>query len=268
MLLKHFFILLLLGSFLCNPALAQILNVEKSRLSSDSANYFVGKLGLSFNANNQSINSDGETVAFIGLNTNSDLGYISEHHSFLLLSLFNYTATSQEAINSTGYGHFRVNFVRKEKLSYETFAQLQYDQGRGMQVRWLSGGSLRYNFFDGEEVTMHFGVGGMYEEEVWNLPEELEGQRSIGLWESTNYVSSRITFNEYVNLNIITYYQTGYDFDRDFFRHRINADMNFSVRVGSSIAVTTAIFGAYENRPVVPISKFVYSISNGVIISF
>jgi len=43
-------------------AVAQILNVEKSRLSSDSANYFVGNVSLAVNSNNQSVNDDGETV--------------------------------------------------------------------------------------------------------------------------------------------------------------------------------------------------------------
>lgn len=268
MYLNNCFLFLLFFGLIFGTAQAQILNVEKSRLSGDSSNYFVGNLGLAFNANNQSINDDGETVTFIGLKSNSDLGYISKHHSYLLLSQFNYTATSSNAINSTGYGHFRINFMRDHRLSYETFSQLQYDQGRGMEVRWLGGGGIRYNFLQKEKIVMFLGIGGMYEEEVWDFPGESTGQRRIGIWKSSNYVSSRVAFNEHVTLNAITYYQTGYDFDRDFFRHRVNADLNLNVQIGSAVAVTTTIFGAYENRPVVPISKFVYSISNGVILSF
>ena len=57
----------------------------------------------------------------------------------------------------------------------------------------------------------------MHEEEVWNFPGKSEEQRTLNLWKSTNYVSTRVIFNEHVNFNLITYYQTGYDFDRDFF---------------------------------------------------
>lgn len=247
---------------------AQILNVEKSRLKSDSANYFVGSLSLAFNANNQSIDDNGETESFIGLKANSDMGYISEHNSYLLLSQFNYTATSNNTINSTGYGHFRINFLRNKRLSHEVFTQLQYDQGRGMQVRWLSGGGFRYNFLKKEKISMYLGIGGMYEEEVWNFPGESEAQRVLSLWKATNYVSTRVIFNEHINLNLITYYQTGYDYDRDFFRHRINTDINLNVTITSTLAFTSNFFWAYENRPVVPISKFVFSVSNGIIYSF
>ncbi len=116
---------------------AQILNVEKTRIKGDSANYFVGNIGVDFNINNRTIDDQGEAGYFIGLTTNSDVGYLSQLHSFFLLSQFQYNATSNEEINSTGYGHFRANYVRKRVLSYETFAQLQYDQGRGMVVRGL-----------------------------------------------------------------------------------------------------------------------------------
>jgi hypothetical protein len=139
-------------------AVAQILNVEKSRLSSDSANYFVRNVSLAVNSNNQSVNDDGETVSFIGLKADLDLGYISEHSSYLLLSHFNYTAISNNTINSTGYGHSQVNFLRNNSLSHEVFAQLQYDQGRGMQVRWLAGSSFRYNFLKKERISMYLGV--------------------------------------------------------------------------------------------------------------
>lgn len=266
--LKKTHLILVLFCLFCGTVQAQILNVEKARLSGDSSNYFVGNLGLTFNTNNQNIDNDGEAVSFIGLKANADVGYISELHSYLLLSQFNYTATSAEAINSTGYGHLRFNFLRERRLSYETFAQLQYDQGRGMEVRWLGGGGVRYNFLRKDKVRMFFGIGGMHEQEVWNVPGDRKVQRSLFIWKASNYISSRITVNEYVNLNIITYYQTGYDFDREFFRHRINADLNLNIRIGTSVALSTTIFGAYENRPVVPISKFVYAVSNGVTLSF
>ena len=258
-----------LAFILCGSGLrAQVLNVEKSRLNTDSSNYFVGSLGLLLNANNQSIDSDGEAVSFIGLKLNSDLGYISKLNSYLLLSQFNYTATSSQAINSTGYGHFRINFLRSHKLSYETFTQLQYDQGRGMGIRWLGGGGIRYNFLQQDKISMYLGLGGMYEEETWEVPGETTIRRTLKIWKSTNYVSTRVVFNKNVNLNLITYYQTGYDFDREFFRHRINADININANILSKLALTTSLFGSYENRPVVPISKFVYSVSNGVIFTF
>lgn len=247
---------------------AQILNVEKSRLSGDSVNYFLGSLGLSFNTNNRSINDDGETVSFVGLTANSDFGYISELHSFLIISQFNYTATSDDPINSTGYGHFRINFLRKRSVSYETFTQVQYDQGRGMEIRWLVGGGLRFRLKSTEKNSIYAGVGGMYEEETWNYPGPSEAEFTTRIWKSSNYISGRFKLNDYINLNLITYYQTGYDFDAELFRHRVNADLNLLINVTSKLSLQTSAFIGYENEPVVPINKTIYSISNGVILSF
>lgn len=247
---------------------AQILNVEKVRLSSDSANYFLGSAGVAFNANNRSINDDGETVSFVGLTANADFGYISELHSFLLVSQFNYTATSDDPINSTGYGHFRINFLRNRQLSYETFAQVQYDQGRGMENRWLTGGGLRFRLNKTEKNSVYIGVGAMYEQEIWNYPGPSEILLTTRIWKSSNYISGRFQLNDHINLNLITYYQTGYDFDADYFRHRISGDLNLLINVTSKLSLTTTVFGMYENRPIVPISKVVYSVTNGIIVSF
>ena len=143
---------LLLLSTISSPA--QILNVEKTRIKGDSANYFLGNIGVDFNVNNRNLDDDGDASYFISINATSDVGYLTEHHSFFLLSQFQYNATSQEAINSTGYGHLRAAFLRQRTLSYETFGQLQYDQGRGMVLRSLIGGGIRLRIYEEERSNL------------------------------------------------------------------------------------------------------------------
>lgn len=268
MLFRFFYVTFIILLYSTSSLYAQILNVEKARLSGDSANYFLGSAGVAFNANNRSINDDGETVSFVGLTANADFGYISELHSFLLISQFDYTATSDDPINSTGYGHFRINFLRNRPLSYETFTQLQYDQGRGMKYRWLGGGGLRFRLKKTKKSSMYAGVGAMYEEETWDYPGPSEALFTTRIWKSSNYLSGRFKLNDHINLNLITYYQTGYDFDAEYFRHRISGDLNLLVNVTTKLSLSTNVFISYENRPVVPISKVVYSVNNGIIMSF
>lgn len=247
---------------------AQILNVEKNRVTGDSANYLLGNIGVDFNVNNRSINDEGITTTFVGLTATSDVGYISEYHTFLFLSQFQYNATTNEPINSTGFGHFRINFLRKQTMSYETFTQLQYDQGRGMEIRWLGGGGIRYQVYNNEKSSLYFGIGAMYEREVWEYPGPEELIRTTNIWKSSNYISHRIQLSENASFNLIGYYQTGYDFESEFFRHRISTDINLLVKVLSHLSLKTTINGAYENRPVVPVTKLVYSVINGFQWSF
>lgn len=265
--MKYIYCIVIL-SLISQSVWSQILNVEKSRPKVDSANYFLGNIGIDFNINNRSITDEGKTTTFIGLTASSDIGYISEHHAFLFLSQFQYNAITNEPINSTGFGHFRINFLRKQKLSYETFTQLQYDQGRGMEVRWLGGGGIRYRFYNNDNSNLYIGIGVMYEREVWQFPGNEEIIRDINIWKSSNYISHRIKLSESATFNLITYYQTGYDFTSEFFRHRISADINLLVKIFGHLSLKTTLNGTYENRPIVPITKLVYSVINGFQWSF
>ena len=252
---------------------AQILNVEKTRIKGDSANYFLGNIGVDFNINNRNLDDDGQSSYFIGLTTNSDVGYLSQHHSFFLLSEFQYNATSQQAINSTGYGHFRATFLRQNPLSYEGFTQLQYDQGRGMALRGLIGGGLRLRIYEEERSNLYVGIGAMREREVWEVPLNddpgVQGNIiAINLWKSTNYLTTYVRLNPNVSFNAIAYFQTGYDPQPRFFRHRTSLDANLLVKVTSRLAFRTTAGFTYENRPIVPIARWVYSVTNGIQVSF
>ena len=263
----------LLLSFLSLVSTAQILNVEKTRIKGDSANYFLGNIGVDFTINNRNLNDEGQSIYFIGLTASSDVGYLSQHHSFFVLSQFQYNATSEEEINSTGYGHLRATFLRKRPLSYETFTQIQYDQGRGMLFRGLIGGSIRLRIYEEEKSNLYIGTGVMREREVWEIPSGVVLDRndsitSINIWKSTNYLTTYVSLNKHVSFNAISYFQTGYDPGRDFFRHRISLDANLLVKITSRLAFRTTAGFTYENRPIVPITKLVYAVTNGVQVSF
>lgn len=260
----------IIGLFFLNSSFCsgQILNVEKKRLRGDSVNYFLGVFGLSFNANNQSLTGDGTEKSFVGLSANSDLAYFSTHHSFLLIGQLQYNATSEEAINSAGYGHFRINWLRKKIVSYENFLQIQYDQGRGMRSRRLAGGGLRFRIYREEKSSLLAGIGIMYEQEEWEEPGESTEVVNLALWKNTSYVTSRLQLRDNIAFGSIVYFQTGFDANQDFFRHRVSADVNILVNITSKLALQTSAGIAYENRPVVPIPKFIYRVTNGLQISF
>lgn len=246
---------------------AQILNVEKSRIKEDSSNYFVGNIGFSFSLYNRDAGED-EPNSFIGLSGNSNLAYISEKHSYILINYINYTAVQKEALVQTGYAHFRTNFFRKARISNEVFAQYQYDLARGLESRWLAGTGLRINFVKSENTDLVFGPGIMYEYEKWESPIENEPLRTAKLFKSTNYLSIRQKVNKNIEFNAISYYQTGYDKSIDNFRHRISGDVNVAVSVTNKLTLNTTFTCTFENRPIVPVTKFIYTITNGLAYSF
>lgn len=245
----------------------QILNVEKSRLKEDSANYFVGKIGLQFTLHNHDVDEDGPNT-FIGLTTNTNTAYISEKNSFSLINYINYTALGAKEASHTGYAHFRVNLSRSKPVSTEFFTQYQYDIGRGLRARWLIGSGLRVKLIENKNTTFIFGPGVMYEYESWKSPLEDQATRDMKLIKSTNYLSLRKRITEYIEFNSIAYYQTGYDKVIEDLRHRVSGEINLSINITDKLALATSFNCTFENRPIVPVTRFIYAITNGLEYNF
>ena len=185
-----------------------------------------------------------------------------------LINNFNYTEVRNTPIVRTGYSHLRVNFNRRRRYSSEAFAQYQYDRGRGLNLRTLTGGGLRVKIINGNRGTFSAGTGLMHEQEEWYIPEGNKQIRTVNFLKSTNYLSTRIKFNEQVELNGIVYYQTGYDGGIEQFRHRISGDANFMVKMTSKLQFKTSFSCNYENLPIIPITPFIYTLTNGVQLNF
>lgn len=246
---------------------AQILNVEKNRTSRDTTHYWVGELNFNLLLHNRSASPD-NPVRYTSLGTGADVAYVSGHHRYMLLNQLSYSAITGNAFISTGYSHFRANFLWQRPLSYELFAQAQYDIGRGLESRYLSGGGLRYTFVKEKKIKLALGVGAMYEQERWQVPgTEGEGIITTRFPKSSNYLSGRWQVNEFVNMNAIVYYQTGYDRDIDSFRNRFSGDANLNVKLWGRFTFFSTFNAAYDNQPVVPVVNFIYSLNNGLKVS-
>lgn len=246
---------------------AQILRVDKTDLAGDSSRYFLGRINVNFNVNNQSATAE-EEIIFRGFGGVSDLVYIAKEHAYILISKTNYFSSTGGPFISNGYAHFRVNFLRKRKLSYETYTQGQYDDGRNMQSRFLAGGGLRWQLFSKGKADIRLGAGTMYERERWKVLDQEDTFMERNLWKTSNYIRNRIKFNEEVNLNLIIYYQGGYDHESDVFRNRVSGDVVFSIKLTERLFFTAQFSGQFEDKPIIPIPRTVYSFTNGLDVKF
>lgn len=254
-------------------AKAQILNVERARLQPDSANYFTGKAGLNFSMFNRNAGKSNPNN-YLQLTFNGDLAYVSEQHSYMLLNYYNYLLVNYDSeeqrntVASTGYSHFRVNFMRKNRLSYELFTQLQADKARGLDLRTLAGGGVRYRLLKEESSGIYLGAGLMHEHEEWQNP-EADGQLMVSdLLKSTNYLSAKAKLNDHVSTEGIVYYQVGYADSIDKWRNRVSGDVSLIVKLGTRLSFRTNFNCTYEDEPIVPITNFVYAITNGIQLQF
>lgn len=241
----------------------QILNVERVREKNDSLRHLATNINFRLRLNNRTAAAD-DPRNFFSTNLQANFAYFTPNHHYLCLNHFDYFASNGRSLLSIGYHHLRVNLMRQQRLSYELFAQAQYEPPRGLRERFLAGAGLRLRFWESEKTAFFAGTGLMIEQELWQDPSNETINRQVEIWKSSNYLSFRWKSSKNLRFDIIAYYQTGYDAEASVFRHRLNADANLNFEISKHLDFQVSFSGAYENRPIVPITRFVYSLSNGL----
>ncbi|TVR84314.1 MAG: DUF481 domain-containing protein [Saprospirales bacterium] len=244
----------------------QILNIERHRLQVDTAKSWMinGTIGLRIY--NRSAAAD-SPVDMFGYNANINTVYFAERHSYALIGQLDYLKINDADFLNFGFLHLRTNLFHRNPSSIEIFGQLSYDNFRGLDPRVLFGAGLRKRLVYSENSTLHLGVGALFESEWWNHP-SLEKTVDVQYLKSTNYLSFRHTFNEYVDFNAIIYYQLGYDRDLSLARHRTSGVVNLNARLSRIFSLTNSFEFNYENKPIVPITRFIFHFKTGFTMGF
>ena len=263
--------LLLLSSFilLSQIGYAQILNVERSRKNEqDTSRRWLGRIDLNLLLHNRSATAE-NPIKYTSLSSSADVAYLGKTNRYMLLNQITYGAVTGNAFIRTGYSHLRANWWWRNRFSAESFAQLQYDLGRGLQSRELIGSGGRFILSDTEHARIALGIGVMYEYERWKQPNsepELVVEKS--LIKASNYASIAWTISPQASFNGIVYYQTGPDSKANLWRNRLSLDTNLSFNFTERLVFLTTFAAAYDAQPIIPIPEWTYSLLNGFRFTF
>ena len=152
--------------------------------------------------------------------------------------------------------------------SFELFTQIQYDRNRFLDYRFLIGGGLRRRVFSTYKTGLFAGVELMYEHEKWDNPEIEDLFITKNLPKVGAYLNLRIKTSETSKFRSLVIYQTGYDPDPGLIRNRMNLDLQFEIEIFKKLYFTISFKGAYEDEPIYPINKFIYTLENGLVWKF
>jgi len=246
---------LLLFFITAELASSQVLNVERLRGDVDRDPGWVGE--LRFDA---SLNKYRDQIVRLGNQTNA--GYYSEQHAYLLLSSINLVNVDGSSIVSSGHVHLRGTFYRNSTWSPELFTQYQYNLNMGMEGRYLAGGALRYTFINSDDISGHIGSGFMYEYERWDIDESDLVEKN--LVKSTTNLVVRGKLNPQVELLMIGYYQARPD---NFFQPRIISENQLNIRISQRLSFAVNFTLNYDFSPVIDVPELTYQLSNGIVIS-
>lgn len=245
---------------------AQILNIERYRLQRDSTKNFIAKATGGLNIYNRSASVD-DPVNLFGYNWDFNSMYQPGKHAFILVSKFDYLKINDSDFLNFGLVHGRVVFNRDRKSHLEAYTQYSFDNFRGLAPRWIVGGSWRQKLVNSTKSTLIVGIGALKEWETWENPisEEFVG---VSFVKSANYVSLRQSINDFVDLNTVIYYQTGYDNSIERLRNRVSGNINLNTKITDIFSFTNSFEFSYEDRPIVPITPFIFAFRTGISFDF
>lgn len=242
---------------------AQILNIDKT----DTTDY-VHHAKVDFNLNTGLEIDKQKTVLYDASNT-AEAMWQQYKELFILAASYRFTYNGPDDILNAGYIHLRYRHAYKAKLQPEPFVQYQWDNKRGIERRMLAGANLRYNITKGERFDFNCGIGPMYEEEKWDyiavdsskLPADPTPVLNK-LLKINSYVRLTWKPNDYNDITCNVFLQTR----PNRFKPRLAPHAQWNVKVGKHVDLAVSFTGLYDTSPVVPIEKFYFSLSDGVLI--
>ena len=247
-------------------AKAQIINIDKI----DTTAYV--KKAKWNGIISSGIEIDKEKATLFDGTTSADVSLQKYKELFIGSASERFTAQDGTSFLNAGYTHLRWRHDYKAQLHTESFLQYQWDENRGMMHRFVSGLNLRYNFWHRQAWEMTFATGAFYEDELWNYRAVDSAKIPPN---PTPQLSQKIVSNTYVkwegapgptsNIFIIIFYQAPYD---EFFKPRLSMNVNFTVNVSKHFSFGLTYAGLYDVKPVVPITKFYYSLANNLTYKF
>lgn len=254
-----FYLILMIAS---SGVYGQILNIEKYRSDGDSLKNYAVHFNGAFNVNNRSAGLD-NPVKLLGYNFTLNSIYTPKKHAFIFIAHRNFLRINENPFINFGYFHGRVNFYRKNRLNFELFTQLSDDNFRGLNPRILGGSSLRYRVVDRDSTELIVSTGVFYEYENWMHPVTQETVTANFVKSTTNIVF-RHSFSKALSFNMIVFYQVGYDKSISALRNRVSSNIHLNSKITKRLSLVNYFEFAYEDKPIVPITKFLYSYRIGL----
>lgn len=249
------------------PLSAQVVNTEKLRSGQkDEGWFFDGALDFGANRNNA-----GQTVR-LGIRTR--LEYLQNRHKYMLLGqtyltqFLNVNVSGSVPRNFTNrrFAHLRYNYQFNDRLTWEAFTQVQFNQIQLIRLRWLTGTGPRFRLIQNDSSRLYAGAIYMYEyeEEFKATDEPKPTELDIINRDSrlSTYISGAYGWRNILTLEHITYYQPNLS---DFADYRISSETTFSVAISEKVTFNTYFQLIYDTRPPDPaVPPTMYSLSTGL----
>lgn len=226
------FVLLFLACF-NQSVTAQIVNIEDRRIEQDSAGW-QSQLDL---GGNYTQNSSKILRLSAGFRVDRTT---TKNNQWLLMGNYLMVSVNSRNILNGGFVHLRHGLKLTERISWEAFTQLQYDENINLDLRWLLGTGPRLRLLAGDGGHVYLGILYMHEyDELRNVTTTFNDHRL------STYISLNWQLAPSINFSNTSYYQPRLiKFDKG----RIASNSTLQFDFSKKLSFTTRFNLTFDNR--------------------
>ena len=233
MTMKNLFCVLIISVFASYSGLAQIVNIEGERYTTDTTGWR-GNYNLGFTYGKQA-------VSYFAFSNTAHVQYKSKKSLYLILGSVDLLKTKDKQFVNSGFFHFRYNYKIKNWLRWEAFTQIQYNKLNGIYLRYLLGTGPRFKAVQVEKFKTYIGT-------LYMLEYEINTDKTQKLLQGRFSAYLSFSFRPIKTVEIVstTYYQPRFDVIKDY---RISTDNSLSFKFHKILSFGINFRLNYDSRP-------------------
>lgn len=231
---------------------AQVLNIERERIKTDTTGWS-GTGGLS-------VNLISNTQRFTEIALGAHLQYKTNRSLTLALSDYEIIKSETDDFSNKGMQHFRYNYKINKTLTWEALAQAQFNKVLNLKFRGLLGTGARFKVLGHESFRVYTGIAYMLEYEI----PEGDGKKETSN-RFSSYISLTFKVGDGFSLINTTYFQPKISSFKD---HRVANNTDLVFKITKHLSYALAFEHLTDSRPLPGVPENIYSLKNKLLLDF
>ncbi len=231
---------------------AQVLNIERERIKTDTTGWS-GSGGLS-------INLISNTQRFTEIALGAHLQYKTNRSLTLALSDYEIIKSETDDFSNKGMQHFRYNYKMTKVVTWEAFTQAQFNKVLNLKFRGLLGSGPRFKILGLESFRVYSGIAYMIEYEVPEGDDNAETSQRF-----SSYISLTFKVGDGFSLINTTYFQPKIS---TFSDHRVSNNTDLVFKITRHLSYALAFEHLTDTRPLPEVPTNIYSLKNKLLLDF
>jgi len=246
---RNAFLLIMAVFFVSASADAQIVNMERARMQSDTTGW-KGNAGAA-------VSLTKNDIQVFSADADAHLQYKSKRSLYLLLGSYGFLKGAGRNLIDNAFLHLRYNYKVSAMVRWEIFTQLQRNRITGIRSRYLLGSGPRFKLLDKKAIRLYTGTLMMYERETGTNP-SVAVENNVRI---SSYASFTIIPSKEIEIISTTYFQPILDNWND---HRLLNQLTLRVKAGKGLGFRLNWDYMNDSRPVAGIPSVIYKLSTGL----